>query len=537
MPKKDNFSSYNISDYLFNELNQAENFGKDTSGVKSPKTVSRRTVNQNSRGEWNEIIAVDNNPYPGVNETADKKLKERDKIIKDYENAIEPYDRELYEYNQEINDKKSLIISLVNTAISAGCSHITPTSGINTTVVAPGAENIGGVVCGYGSTLYKDRAIVSIYPKLDNYGAENPFDPKDKKNITPSDFGKGFESSTKDNKGAAIEGYEYIPTNPLSHIFNSSTCVGYANQIISTAAEIQSLRKLRDANVDQINILKEDKNGEEVRRWGTRQSKNTVERRKKKLKKALKNIQSFVDDVALEGLGLYFDPAKDFSTTHVIENSTGLDKVTELVNLGGDGIVVTPSTAVLYDGSDGPSLWFNRFSTSQYIGIGKNYIGEANGIAAGDSSYALEVWFKLLDDSNLGTSPTANGANLVGVSSSFGYGMQIYKPSTVKINFGSRGNGSLDSNTSFSLDTWYHVVCTRESGVGSKIYVNGVLDNSADSSSLSIVSSVQEAQFGGATSTILKDFNGKIGVVRVYGKNLSQEEVLGNYNAHLDRFD
>ena len=81
MPKKDNFSSYNISDYLFNELNQAENFGKDTSSVKSPKTVSRGTVNQNSRGEWNEIIVVDNNPYPGVNETEDKKIKEREKKI------------------------------------------------------------------------------------------------------------------------------------------------------------------------------------------------------------------------------------------------------------------------------------------------------------------------------------------------------------------------------------------------------------------------------------------------------------------------
>lgn len=536
-------SANKIQTYLFGEKEIANNYAKDISNITSPETVERKSIFQNSSGVWEEITIVEKDPFPSVNSTVEKKLKERDNAIADYELVAKPFDVEIESYNKQINDKKDLIITLVNSAISAGCSYLPPTSGIATTPVAPGAEDIGGVSCGYGATMYDDRALVKIYPNLENYGAEDPFNPVNTVGLTASTFGKGFEDFTEDNTGTAIEGYWYIPDDIADHAGSllspltpaeQLSCVGISSSIANVAQEIVSLRALRDANLGKVNVIKEDKNGEEIRRWGSNQSKTIVEQRKSDIDTLISNVASYGDDIVLDSLLLSFDFDKDYSVNHQVDSSTGLDEVSSVTDLSSDGITANAFNKPLYD-SDGPSISFNKFATNQYIGIGANYIG--NGIAAGDSSYALELWFKLSDDSNLGASATNNGATLVGVSSEFGYGVQLYKPDSVKINFGSRGNGSLDSTTSISKDTWYHVVCTRESGVGNKIYINGVLDNTSDSTQLSIISSAIETTVGFSTAHILQNFKGKISVLRIYGKNLTQNEVNKNYSAHLSRFN
>ena len=541
-PEQSN-SANKIQTYLFSEKGLAENYGKDISNVTPPETVERKSIFQNSTGEWEQITIVEKDPYPSINSVVEKKLKERDDVVKDYEEVAKPFDSEMYSYNQQINAKKDLIISLVNSAVSAGCSHLIPTSGINTTPVAPGAEDIGGVSCGYGSTLYSDRALIKIYPNIDVYGSENPFDPVNTAGITSSNLGKGFENLSEDNTGSAIEGYEYIPDDLASHAGSllspltpaeQLTCVGYSSEIAAAALEIVSLRQLRDANIAKVNIIKEDKNAEEIRRWGSNQSKVVVDARKTETDQLLSNIATYGDDIVLESLLLYFDFDKEYTVTHLVDVTTGLDEVTKVTDLSTRGITGITSSKPLYDSADGASVVFNKFYPNQYIGIGENFIG--SGIDAGDSSYALEVWFKLTDDTNLGTSATSDAATLVGVSSATGYGIQLYKPSSVKINFGSRGNGSLDSSTIINTDTWYHVVCTRESGVGNKIYVNGVLDNSSDNTQLNIISTASETRVGFTTHNILQNFKGKISLVRIYGKNLTQNEVKKNYSAHLSRF-
>lgn len=540
-PEQSN-SANRIQSYLFNEKEIAGSYAKDISNTTPPEIVERKSIFQNSSGQWEQITIVEKDPYPAINNVVEKKLKERDDAIKDYEEIAKPFDNELYSYNQQINAKKDLIISLVTAAVSAGCSNSIPTSGINTTPVAPGAEDIGGVSCGYGSTLYDDRALVKIYANLESYSADDPFSPINTADLVSSNFGKGFESFSEDNTGAATEGYKYIPDVLAEHTGSllspltpaeQATCVGYANSITAVAQEIVSLRQLRDANLAKVNIIKEDKNGEEIRRWGSNQSKAIVDQRKAKIDTLLSNVATYGDDIVLESLLLYFDFDKDYTVTHQIDTKTGLDEVTSVTDLSINGIAGITTNRPLYD-SDGASVVFNKFANNQYIGIGQNFIG--SGISAGDSSYALEVWFKLTDDTNLGTSATSNGATLVGVSSVSGYGIQLYKPDSVKINFGSRGNGSLDSSTIINTNTWYHIVCTRESGVGNKIYVNSVLDNSSDSTQLNITSSASETRVGFTTHNILQNFKGKISLVRIYGKNLTQNEVTKNYNAHLDRF-
>jgi len=535
-------SANKIQTYLFGEREVANNYAKDISNVTPPEIVERKSIFQNSSGNWEQITIVERDPYPAINSVVERKLRERDDAIRNYEIVTQPFDNEMYGYNQQINDKKNLIISLVNSAISAGCSYLAPTSGIATTPVAPGAEDIGGVNCGYGATMYDDQLLIKLYSNLQNYGAEDPFNPVITSSLSPSNFGKGFENFSEDNTGTAIQGYWYIPDTLAEHTGSllspltpaeQATCVGYATSIAAVAQEIVSLRRLRDANIGTVNVIKEDKNGEEIRRWGSNQSKAVIEQRKRNIDQLISNVSSYGDNIVLDSLLLSFDFDKEYSVNHQVDSSTGLDEITSVTDLSSNGLTAYTFNKPLYD-SDGPSISFNKFASNQYIGIGANYIG--SGIDAGDSSYAIELWFNLADDSNLGASATNNGATLVGVSSVSGYGVQLYKPSSVKINFGSRGNGSLDSTTNITTNTWYHVVCTRESGVGNKIYINGVLDSSSDSSQLSIISSAVETRVGFTTAHILQNFKGKISVLRIYGKNLTQQEVTKNYNAHLSRF-
>lgn len=535
-------SANKIQTYLFGEREVANNYAKDISNVTPPEIVERKSIFQNSSGNWEQITIVERDPYPAINSVVERKLRERDDAIRNYEIVTQPFDNEMYVYNQQINDKKDLIISLVNSAISAGCSYLAPTSGIATTPVAPGAEDIGGVNCGYGATMYDDQLLIKLYSNLQNYGAEDPFNPVTTSSLSPSNFGKGFENFSEDNTGTAIQGYWYIPDTLAEHTGSllspltpaeQATCVGYATSIAAVAQEIVSLRRLRDANIGTVNVIKEDKNGEEIRRWGSNQSKAVIEQRKRNIDQLISNVSSYGDNIVLDSLLLSFDFDKEYSVNHQVDSSTGLDEITSVTDLSSNGLTAYTFNKPLYD-SDGPSISFNKFASNQYIGIGANYIG--SGIDAGDSSYAIELWFNLADDSNLGASATNNGATLVGVSSVSGYGVQLYKPSSVKINFGSRGNGSLDSTTNITTNTWYHVVCTRESGVGNKIYINGVLDSSSDSSQLSIISSAVETRVGFTTAHILQNFKGKISVLRIYGKNLTQQEVTKNYNAHLSRF-
>lgn len=543
MAPDSNTSANKIQTYLFSEKELASNYGKDITGVTPPETFEQRKITQNESGKWDDITIVTKDPYPSVNSVTQKKLDERDQVIQDYEVVIRPLDNEVYQYNEIINDKKQQIIDLVTTAVSAGCSNRAPTSGIVTSLSYPGAEDIGGAVCGYGSTIYEDRAVVKIYSNLNSFGAENPFDPMSQSNLSQSTYGKGFENFTEDNTGTALNGYKYIPTELASHVGSllspltaeeQATCVGYANSIIAIAAELDELRQSRDSKLEKINTLKKDKNGEEVRRWGSNQSQGVIEQRKQSLNTQINHVQSFGDSIILDSLLFAFDAAKAYSVAHTIDSSTGQDEVISITNTSSDGIVVTPTNKPLYDGGDGPSIHFNKFGGEQYVSLGKNYIGD--GISTGDSSYAIEVWFKIVDDSNLTSTVTTGGATLVGVSSDFGYGMQLYKPSGVKLNFGTRGNGSLDTNTEFDSNVWYHVVCTRESGVGNKIYVNGTIDIVSDSTTLNITSSAEDVQIAKTENNILQSFKGKIGLVRIYGKNLSENDVTVNYNTDKSRF-
>ena len=164
----------------------------------------------------------------------------------------------------------------------------------------------------------------------------------------------------------------------------------------------------------------------------------------------------------------------------------------------------------------------------------------------GDASFSMEAWIKLTNTSYLSSNIITGGASIVGVASTAGIGLQVYEPETDKavINFGSRGSGSLDSTSEIQVDYWYHVVGVREQNKGSKLYINGILESSSNTvgigtSSLYITTpktgSVMRVGF--CTNTYINQyFPGKISVIRLYAKALSDTEIIKNFNASKSRY-
>jgi hypothetical protein len=554
-------AAYKITQFLTDELTKYNDYGaegSDLNGTVLPESVTRRQVVQGRDGRWRENHITETDPIKNPLKIISDYQKNSDQVVQDYTDYAAVYDTDMYNYNVQINQKKQLILDTVSAAVAYGCSTTGLLFKASLNFGDPDPEpqpfSINKVVVGYGqairygvgidsttstATIYQDAISVNVYHNLKNYDDNaNPFQSTTY-TLTPSNFGAGKESIVNDNAGSSVGNYVVVddPTVPA--------CVNYANTILSLALEIGELRRLRNKQLDACNIIKKDKTLEEVKQRGRNRTNIEIEKRKTTLSNAISNVSSFVDDIVLDKLFMYFDSTKAYSLTHSVENTTGIDKVTSWVSISKDAVNAIPSTEnPTIDLADGPSVWFNQYSFTgkyfdKYFDLNKTYINDNTGITDGNVSYTIESWFKVTDDSTLTSNVNTGGASIVGITSTAGIGLQIYKPSGVRLNFGSRGNGSLVNSSNLSLDTWYHVVCSREVGNNNRIYINGSLDNTSNISDLSVtgVVSTTQMRIGFCTSTyIQKYFPGKISVIRMYSKALSDEEVLKNYNAQSARY-
>jgi len=197
-----------------------------------------------------------------------------------------------------------------------------------------------------------------------------------------------------------------------------------------------------------------------------------------------------------------FDPYYDFVTlnlhgngTNGAQNNTFLDSSTNNFSITRNGNT-TQGTFSPYG-----SNWSNYFD-----GTGDFFTW--TGANCNGGTWTLEAWIF----------PTANGGG------SFG-GRGIISCGDVFLNMGFDGSNkitlrwytgttgySISSTTVLSLNTWYHVAVTWQSGTSAKVFVNGVLENST-ASNLSIASSTswQIGREGAQTSY----FTGYISNARV----------------------
>ena len=88
---------------------------------------------------------------------------------------------------------------------------------------------------------------------------------------------------------------------------------------------------------------------------------------------------------------------------------------------------------------------------------------------------------------------------------------------------------TFDSNVIPEIGKWYHIV-TTSNGTNAKIYVNGVLKNSADRKGKCDVEGLYVGSGGGEA------FNGSVDEVKIWLRELSADEVNASYNSNLQKY-
>jgi len=116
------------------------------------------------------------------------------------------------------------------------------------------------------------------------------------------------------------------------------------------------------------------------------------------------------------------------------------------------------------------------------------------------------------------------------------YGMNLEcNGGKAKMAYGNSTNGNVAiTGTTDIYDGWHHVVCTYDSAIGGKLYVDGVLEGSGAISNPDYTYAydalvIGKMAYAYTSTTNYFPFNGKIDDVRVYATALSADEVNSLY--------
>ena len=124
---------------------------------------------------------------------------------------------------------------------------------------------------------------------------------------------------------------------------------------------------------------------------------------------------------------------------------------------------------------------------------------------------------------------TANNIISGGVSGQHAFWLQALN----KLYAGHNGAWStVTGTTTLSLNTWYFGATTYSSTTGWKLYLNGVEDGtSVDTTTFSGNQEILIGSYGGGNN-----FTGRIGLIQVYNRTLSAQEILQNYISTKKRY-
>jgi len=227
-------------------------------------------------------------------------------------------------------------------------------------------------------------------------------------------------------------------------------------------------------------------------------------------------VKNSYENIVTSGLTLNLDAA--WTNSYATGTTTWND-------LSGSGNTFTLLNGVAFNSSDYGSLTFD--GTDDYTKTTASFM---NGATQG----TFEFWFQ--------TSSVSGGGSyyfhrncLIGKASGPDNGLGFNTTSN-RLRFRLGADSNLDSTIELSTNIIYHVVGTWDSG-GSKLYINGVLNNSNNTANLSWYTSSLETIIGRVyVGSAGASFTGKIYSARAYNRALSQSEILQNYHVTKQRF-
>ena len=212
---------------------------------------------------------------------------------------------------------------------------------------------------------------------------------------------------------------------------------------------------------------------------------------------------------------LYYDPANPASYP-----GTG----TTITNLSATALPGT-MTAITYTN---PFFTFN--GTTSQVSVADNAALEP-----GTGDWTIEVWLRysvIAGKTRTYVSKTNDG----GLASDWGYGFRTNPVNNTT--YLEVGNGSTSVNspaTSVATGTWYQIVgvWTNVAANSIAIYKNGVFGGSNSHSFASINNTINPLYLGNYNGDeYAQEFQGDMGIVRIYNKALTAAEVLNNYNVN-----
>ncbi len=175
------------------------------------------------------------------------------------------------------------------------------------------------------------------------------------------------------------------------------------------------------------------------------------------------------------------------------------------------------------DNTENRSLFFD--GTNDYVDFGSSSLFKLT------DNFTLSCWVKSSvygDRAILGNfGPSSNYS---------GFNLNIQPSNKFAFLTGSQPNATyLYADSTFSLNTWYHVTGLRRSGTN-YLYINGVLQTGSNTQA--VASSAQNFYLAKWYSNLTDYYHyGNIGIVSLYNKALSSDEILQNYNATKKKYD
>jgi type II secretory pathway pseudopilin PulG len=206
-------------------------------------------------------------------------------------------------------------------------------------------------------------------------------------------------------------------------------------------------------------------------------------------------------------------------------NETSGTTITDTSGNNNNGIIYSPANYSL--GQDGRFDKAIRFMNNSQTDGGQIIIPHNETLSLGESGTVC-AWINLTD-----TSQSWAGIVHKGVRADFTdeeYSLQLYYGNKAVFNV-TDTNGIYKlavGNTSLLPNQWYHLCGTYERGDATKIYVNGVLDNSSswEEASIPVTNTNTTLQIGSQlVGTNKYGFKGLIDEVAIFKKTLSVEEI------------
>ena len=191
---------------------------------------------------------------------------------------------------------------------------------------------------------------------------------------------------------------------------------------------------------------------------------------------------------------------------------------TSWYDLSGNGNTGTLTNGPTFSGENGGTIVFDGVD---------DYVNVANASSLNASAQTISVWY------NATTIP-GRQATIIGkhdtAGSNNGYNFWTTNYAQIKV-----ANVGYDSGLGTGVaNVWYHLTFAYTSNVSLTGYLNGVSMGTSGLANFSISS--QPLRIGRSVDSFWSLFTGKIPVVTVYNRQLSDSEVLQNFNLTRDRF-